>query len=55
VKPGAGLIATMAALVLGLLINSAKSPLDTINNQLTQTSTTIVELDQSLASYGPKN
>jgi hypothetical protein len=54
VKLGAGLIATMAALVLGLLINSAKSSLDTMNNQLTQTSTIIVELDQSLASYGPE-
>ena len=54
VKLGAGLIATMAALVLGLLINSAKNTLDTMNNQLTQTSTIIVELDQSLASYGPE-
>ena len=54
VKLGSGLIATMAALVLGLLINSAKSSLDTMNNELTQTSTVIIELDQSLASYGPE-
>jgi hypothetical protein len=42
----------MAALVLGLLISSAKSSLDTMNNELTQSSALIVELDQSLASYG---
>lgn len=52
VKLGAGLIATMAALVLGLLISSAKSSLDTMSNELTQTSTMIIELDQTLASYG---
>ena len=54
VKLGTGLIATMAALILGLLINSAHNSLDTISNELTQTSTTIVELDQTLASYGPE-
>jgi hypothetical protein len=52
VKLGAGLIATMVALILGLLINSANNSLDTMSNELTQTSTTIVELDQTLASYG---
>jgi hypothetical protein len=54
VKLGAGLIATMAALVLGLLINSAKSSLDAMNNELTQSSAIIIELDQSLAGYGPE-
>jgi hypothetical protein len=52
VQLGAGLIATIAALVLSLLINSANNSLDTISNELTQTSTTIVELDETLASYG---
>jgi hypothetical protein len=52
VKLGSGLIATMAALMLGLLINSANNSLDTMSNELTQASTTIVELDQTLASYG---
>ena len=51
---GAGLIATMTALILGLLINSANNSLDTLSTELTQASTTIVELDQSLASYGPE-
>ena len=54
VKLGSGLIATMAALILGLLINSAHNSLETISNELTQTSTTIVELDQTLAGYGPE-
>ena len=52
VKLGAGLIATMAALMLSLLINSANNSLETKNNELTQAGTTIVELDQTLASYG---
>ena len=51
---GAGLIATMTALLLGLLINSANNSLDALSTELTQASTTIVELDQSLASYGPE-
>jgi hypothetical protein len=54
VKLGAGLIATMAALVLGLLINSANSTLVAMNNELTQSSAIIIELDESLASYGPE-
>jgi hypothetical protein len=52
VQLGSGLIAAMAALVLGLLINSANNSLDTMSSELTETSATIVELDQSLASYG---
>jgi hypothetical protein len=54
VKIGSGLIATMAALILGLLINSAYNSLDAVSNELAQTSTTIVELDQTLAAYGPE-
>lgn len=54
VKLSAGLIATLAALVLGLLISSAKSSLDTLNSELIQTGTRIIELDRCLASYGPE-
>jgi hypothetical protein len=54
VKLVSGLIATMAALMLGLLINSANNSLDTMSNELSQASATIVELDQTLASYGPE-
>ena len=54
IKLGAGLIATLAALVLGLLISSAKSSLDTMNAELTQTSAKVIVLDRVLANYGPE-
>src|SRR5262249_30614391 len=54
VKLGMGLIATMAALVLGLLIASAKSSFDTQRNGLAQTSANIIFLDRVLAHYGPE-
>src|SRR5262245_11326708 len=54
VKLTAGTIATLTALVLGLLISSAKSSFDTINNGLVQTSAKIIILDRALASYGPE-
>ena len=46
------LIATMAALVLGLLIASAKTTYDTRSNQLLQVSADIILLDRILAHYG---
>ncbi|MGB6174814.1 MAG: hypothetical protein WBF43_00385 [Methylocella sp.] len=49
-----GLIATMAALVLGLLIVSANSSYETQSGVLRQVSATIVELDGMLAQYGPE-
>ncbi len=49
-----GLIATMAALVLGLLIASANSSYETQGGELQQVSATIVELDSILAQYGPE-
>ena len=52
VKTGAGLIATLAALVLGLLVTSAKSSFDSMNVELTQASTKIILLDRALAQYG---
>ena len=54
VKLGAGLIATLAALVLGLLVSSAYSSLDTMNSELTQSGTKLIVLDRVLASYGPE-
>jgi hypothetical protein len=54
VKLGVGLIGTMAALVLGLLIASAKSSYDTQGNELTDMSSKIVLLDRVLAHYGPE-
>src|SRR5580692_4605703 len=54
VKLGMGLIATMAALVLGLLIASAKSSFDTQNSELMEMSSKVVLLDRVLAHYGPE-
>jgi hypothetical protein len=48
-----GLIATMAALVLGLLIASAKNTFDKQSAELRQVSATVVELDGLLAHFGP--
>ena len=53
-KLGIALIATMAALVLGLLISSAKGTYDTRGNQLLQVSADIILLDRVLAHYGPE-
>jgi hypothetical protein len=52
VKLGIALIATMAALVLSLLISSAKGTYDTRGNQLLQVSADIILLDRILARYG---
>src|SRR5215475_3932836 len=54
VKLGTGLIATMAALVLGLLIASAKSSYDTLRGELTQVSANVILLDRLMAHYGPE-
>jgi hypothetical protein len=54
VKLGIGLVATMCALVLGLLVSSAKSYYDTQNNELTEMSSGLLLLDRVLAHYGPE-
>jgi hypothetical protein len=54
VKLTMGLIATMAALVLGLLTASAKSSFDLENTGLQQSAANIIKLDRSLARYGPE-
>lgn len=54
VKLAMGLIATMTALVLGMLISSAKSSYDTRKNEVAEMSSTVVAIDQLLASYGPE-
>ncbi len=52
VKLGTALIATMAALVLSLLISSAKSTFDVMNGELVQNAARIISLDRALADYG---
>lgn len=54
VKLATGLIATMAALVLGLLISSAKSSFDTATGEVMQNAAAVVQLDRVLARYGPE-
>jgi acyl carrier protein phosphodiesterase len=51
---GVGLIATMAALVLGLLIAAARSSFETQSTQVTQITADIILLDNLLARYGPE-
>lgn len=54
VRLGTGLIGTIAALVLGLLIASAKSSYDTQSAQIRQMTANIILLDNLLAQYGPE-
>jgi hypothetical protein len=54
IKLGIGLVGTMTALVLGLLISSAKGSFDAQSTGLTQASANIVLLDRILAHYGPE-
>jgi len=53
VKLGIGTIATMSALVLGLLVASAKSTYDAQSREVTEMSAKIILLDRVLAHYGP--
>jgi hypothetical protein len=54
VRLGVGLIATMAALVPGLLIAAAKSSFDSQNTQIRQITADLILLDDLLAQYGPE-
>lgn len=54
VKLGTGLIATISALVLGLLIASANSTFQTQATQVQQLTANVIFLDQILAQYGPE-
>jgi hypothetical protein len=48
------MIATMAALVLSLMISSAKGSFDTFSSGLRNTGTKIILLDRAMARYGPE-
>ena len=54
VKLAMGLVATMVALILGLLIASAKSSFDAERNGVAQMAAKIVFLDRMLVDYGPE-
>jgi hypothetical protein len=51
-KLGTAMIATLAALVIGLLIASAKSSFDTLNNGIIQSGSKVMLLDRIMANYG---
>lgn len=52
VKLAMGLVATMAALLLSLLVSSAKDSYDTIRNEIIQLASKVVFLDRVLHLYG---
>ena len=54
VKLGLGVIATLLALVLGLLVASAKATFDAQDNAVKQLATDVSLLDRFLANYGPE-
>jgi hypothetical protein len=54
VRMATGLIGTLAALVLGLLIASAKGSFDQKTSQVRQLTASVILLDELLAQYGPE-
>src|SRR5215469_6436238 len=54
IKLAIGLVATMSALVLGLLVSSAKGSYDTERNEVLQMAAKVAFLDRVLAVYGPE-
>jgi hypothetical protein len=54
VKLGTGMIATLVALVVGLLIASAKSAFDIRATELKQFASTVILLNRQLVHYGPE-
>ena len=54
IRLGAGFLSTLAALVIGLMIASAKNTYDTQNTNIRQLGTNAVLVDQMLTKYGPE-
>jgi protein-S-isoprenylcysteine O-methyltransferase Ste14 len=54
IKLGIGLIATMTALVLGLVTASAKNAFDAIDGAIKESAVKLLVLDRTLARYGPE-
>lgn len=53
VKVAMGMVATMTALLLGLLVSSAKESYDTTRSELVQMAAKVAFLDRVLTMYGP--
>jgi hypothetical protein len=54
IKLAIGLVATMSALVLGLLVSSAKGSYDTERSEVIQMAAKVAFIDRVLAVYGPE-
>ena len=54
VRLGAGLLATIVGIVLGLLISSAKNNYDVQSDEVRQLAAELIMLDQQLQEYGPE-
>ena len=54
IKLGTGLLATLAALVLGLLIASARSSIAVKADEIEQAASKVIQLDHILRRYGPE-
>lgn len=54
IKLGIGLIATMTALILGLVTASAKSSFEVVDGAVKETAVQLLTLDRILARYGPE-
>jgi hypothetical protein len=54
IKLAIGLVATMSALVLGLLVSSAKGSYDTERSEVIQMAAKVAFLDRVLTVYGPE-
>jgi hypothetical protein len=54
VKMASGMIATLVALVIGLLVSSSKSSYDQASSGLTQIGAQVILLDRTLGHYGPE-
>jgi hypothetical protein len=52
IKLAIGLVATIAALVLGLLISTARASFDSVNSDLVHNASNMIRLDSVLAQYG---
>ena len=54
IKIGVGLVATMTALLLGLVTASAKSSFDDVDAAVKTSAAEVLALDRALARYGPE-
>jgi hypothetical protein len=54
VKLAMGLVATMTAILLGLLVSSAKGTYDTVRSEVSQMAAKVAFLDRVLTGYGPE-